>query len=825
MDESAAAESAQARSVTDHLTKAPSPSALPPEELRWTCDPASLPFASTAELEANREIIGQDRALEAITLGLEMDAPGYNVFLTGFVGTGRNTTIRSVLERLDQKVATPPDLCYVHNFTDPDRPKALFLPAGRGRLLVEKMREVVRQLKRDLPRVFQDEPYRKGHERIEERFRRKQRDLIGAFEKKVASEGFSLVQVQTGAATSPQVVPVVDGEPRFIPDLEEAAEEGKFDPKHLEEIRRKLQGYVEELGEVVRDAIHIETEMRSRFSAHDVASARPIVSMSLTPVREPLKDQPDVVAWLDQVEKHALRHLGEFSQEGVEESEDVVAHPMAPYVVNLIVDNSEAKGAPVIVENTPSLPKLFGLLERSWSKNGEEQVDHTKIKAGSLHRANGGYLVLNASDLFAEPMLVWNTMKRTLRTGELEIPTFDLHFVLGPPGLKPEPVCISVKVLLVGDVELYSALHAYDDDFAKIFKVRADFDTEMENVADRRQLYGAFIQRLVEEEKILPFDRTGVAKVLEHGTRLAGRRNKLSTRFNLISDLVREAGHVARKIGAQAVDAGHVRHALERRDYRNGLTSERMQELIGEGTVFIDVEGSKLGEVNGLAVYESGEHVFGLPSKITASVSLGNAGIINIEREADLSGRTHDKGVQILAGYLRAKYAQERPLTLSASICFEQSYSGVDGDSASSTELYAILSALADLPLRQDLAVTGSVSQKGEIQPIGGVNEKVEGFFDVCRLKGLTGTQGVLVPKANVPDLMLEPRVVDAVRGGKFRIYAIESIDEGIELLTSVAAGSRPGRNRYPLGTVNGRVEARLRKMAGLMRDYGGPHT
>ena len=754
-----------------------------------------------------------------------MEAPGYNVFLTGFVGTGRNTTIRSVLERLDRTAAPPPDLCYVHNFADPDRPQALFVPAGKGRVLVEKMREVVRHVRRDLPRVFQDEPYRKGHERIEERYRKKQREIIGAFEKKVAAEGFALVQVQVGAANTPQIVPLVDGEPRFLPDLEEAVEEGKFDAKRLDEIRRKHQDYIEELQEVVREAVQIETELRSRISAHDVTSARPIVSRSVTVVRDPMKEQREVIEWLDRVEEHAQSHLLEFTRESGEADGDGGADPMAIYAVNLIVDNAETKGAPVIVENTPSLAQLFGMIERTWSKGGERAIDHTKIKAGSLHRANGGYLVLNGSDLFSEPLLVWNTMKRTLRTGRLEIPAFDTPFALGPPALKPEPVTVSVKVLLIGDVELYGALHAYDDDFAKIFKVRADFDTEMENVSESRQLYGAFIQRLVEEEKILPFDRTGVATILEHGTRLAGRRNKLSTRFNMVADLVRESCHFARKAGAASVDAEHVRLALERKDYRNNLTSERMQELIAEGTVFIDVAGAKVGEVNGLAVYEAGEHVFGLPSKITASVSLGNAGIINIEREADLSGRTHDKGVQILAGYLRAKYAQERPLTLSASVCFEQSYSGVDGDSASSTELYAVLSALAELPLRLDLAVTGSVSQKGEIQPIGGVNEKIEGFFDVCRLKGLTGTQGVLIPKANIPDLMLEPRVVQAVRDGRFRIYALETIDDGIEILTGVAAGSRAGRNRYPMGTVNGRVEARLRKMAGLMRDYGGPHT
>jgi ATP-dependent Lon protease len=463
---------------------------------------------------------------------------------------------------------------------------------------------------------------------------------------------------------------------------------------------------------------------------------------------------------------------------------------------------------------------LFGIVERSWSKDGEDLVDHMDIRSGALHQANGGYLILNGTDLFSEPGNVWNTLKRTLRTGYLEIPPVTTS-VLGPPAMKPERMPNSVKVVLIGDSNLYTALYHYDEDFKKIFKVRADFDTEMVNVDENLQLYGAFIQRLVEEEKIHPFDRSGMTEIVEYGSRLAGRQDRLSTRFNMIADLAREASYFATKEGHTTVGDRHVSQAIEERDYRNNLTQEKMLEMIEDGTIFIDVVGSKVGEVNGLAVYESGEHAFGLPSKITATVSMGNAGIINIEREAELSGRTHDKGVQILAGYLRAKYAQDKPLALSASICFEQSYHGVDGDSASSTEVYAILSALAEIPIRQDLAVTGSVSQIGLIQPIGGVNEKIEGFFDVCRTRGLTGTQGVLIPKANLIDLTLQERIADAVRAGTFHIYAVETIDEGIEVLTGVAAGQKAGSRAFPRNTVNGRVDLRLKQLAKQMRDYG----
>jgi lon-related putative ATP-dependent protease len=383
-------------------------------------------------------------------------------------------------------------------------------------------------------------------------------------------------------------------------------------------------------------------------------------------------------------------------------------------------------------------------------------------------------------------------------------------------------VAIDVKVVLIGDAHLYSLLYSYDEEFKKIFKVRADFDTEMANERENVIRYGSFVQRLVADEGVLPFDRTGLAEIAEYGARLTGRRNKLSTRFNMIADLVREASFFASRDGAARVSGEHLRKALEEKIYRNNLAEEKMQELIEEGSIFIDVDGHKVGAVNGLAVYESGDHAFGLPSKITATVSVGNAGIINIEREADLSGKTHDKGVQILSGYLRSKFAQDQPLTLSASICFEQSYTGVDGDSASSTEVYALLSALSEIPLRQDLAVTGSVNQKGEIQPIGGVNEKIEGFFDICRSKGLTGRQGVIIPRSNVEDLMLDRRVLEAVRGGEFHIYSVDTIDEGIEILTGVAAGTKDGGRSYPRLTVNGRVSARLKKLANQMREYGG---
>jgi ATP-dependent Lon protease len=810
--------------MTDKLAKAAPSPAIPAEKLRWRCDAESFDFETTDELEPSREIIGQDRALRAISLGLDMDSPGYNIFLSGFVGTGRNTTIRQVLQTLDRGKSTPDDLCYVYGFAKPEEPVALFLPAGRGRRLVEGMEGLVRALRRDVPSVMESDPYRKGREQIIERFRARQRSMIAAFDERVQGEGFALVQVQLGPVPTPQVVPVADGEPKLLGDLEEAVQKGEMKEEELAGVREKLGTLTSELEGVMREAMKIDGELHAELARHEQETVRPIVATRFDALREPFSDLPEVLVYLGHAEKHVLEHLQRLRPQSDEDEEEGDGSDGTEidleYSVNLVVDNHDASGAPVVLENAPTAARLFGIMERKWARDGgEEAVDHMKIRAGSLHAANGGYLVLNATDLFGEPPYVWHALKRTLRTGRLEILTQTIS-VLGPPALKPAPVSIAVKVVLIGDAHLYSLLYAYDEDFKKIFKVRADFDTEMGNARGNVLQYGAFAQRLVEEEGVLPFDRTGLARIVEYGSRLAGRQDKLSTRFHMIADLIREAGYFAKKAGAKAVAQNHVEQALAEKDYRNNLPQEKMQELIEEGTIFIDVDGVQVGEVNGLAVYDSGEYGFGLPSKITATVSLGNAGVINIEREAELSGRIHDKGVQILSGYLRSKYAQDKPLTLSASICFEQSYQGIDGDSASSTEIYAILSALSAIPLRQDLAVTGSVNQIGEVQPIGGVNEKIEGFFDVCRARGLTGSQGVLIPASNLVDLMLHPRVIEAVRASKFHVYPVATIDQGIEILTGVAAGTRRGA-RYPSNTVNGKVDLRLRKLANLMRDFG----
>ena len=474
----------------------------------------------------------------------------------------------------------------------------------------------------------------------------------------------------------------------------------------------------------------------------------------------------------------------------------------------------------MIIETSPTYRNLFGTVERSIDRlGGIWKTDFSKIKGGSFLQANGGYLVLNALDVFIEPG-VWLALKRTLRNRTMEMHSFDPFYLFASSALKPEPIDVKVKVVMIGDARLYWMLYVMDEDFKKIFKIKAEFDTLTDRKEETQLQYASFIRKICQEEKLLPFDRTGVTAVIEYGVRLAGRQKKLSTEFHRIGDVIREAHYWAKKENSEKVTEAHVEKAIEEGIFRRRMVEDKIQELIEDGFIMIDSDGASVGQVNGLSVYDMGEYAFGKPSRITAKTSMGKAGIINIEREADLSGRTHNKGVLILAGYLRGKYAQDKPLTLTASLCFEQSYSGVEGDSASSTEVYAILSSLANLPLRQDIAVTGSVNQNGEIQPIGGVNQKIEGFFDVCRSRGLTGKQGVMIPHQNAGDLMLRKDVVEAVASGQFHIYPVQTVDQGITILTGVAAGEKSPDGAYPGETVNFRVDERLKELAQKMRMF-----
>ena len=800
---------------------------VPVEKLRWRCLPESLSFETTAEIQPSMEIIGQERALKSIRLGLEMDSLGYNIFIVGLVGTGRNTTIKSLLEEIDKAGKIPDDLCYVNHFKDPDQPRCLCLTAGKGKVFKKDMEDLIESLKKKVPLVFESEDYQKQRRELVEKHREREKGLVKEFEARAKKEGFAVVQVQVGPFTRPDVVPMVAGNAMPLDQLENLVDQGQFPKESFELMKTKYSQIAAEMEQVLKETRKVEKIIQEELATLDKAAISHLVVGATEDIREKYK-QPKIQAYLDEVKDSILENPGRFQPKAETPQLPIPGLILPPqvdtfseYQVNVLVDNSETKGAPVIIETSPTYRNLFGTIERGIDRmGGSWKTDFTKIRSGSFLKANGGYLVLNALDVFIEPG-VWIALKRTLRNRTMEMQSFDPFYLFASSSaLKPEPIEVKVKVVMIGDAYLYETVYAVDEDFKKIFKIKADFDTVMERKDETQLKYAAFIRKICSDEKLLPFDRSGVAAVIEYGVRLAGRQKKLSTEFHRITDILREASYWGKKDGSSAVTEKHVDQAIAEKIYRKKMIEEKIQEMIDDGIILIDSEGARVGQVNGLSVYDLGEYAFGKPSRITAQTSMGKAGIINIEREADLSGRTHNKGVLILGGYLRGKYAQDKPLTLTTSICFEQSYGGIDGDSASSTEVYAILSSLAEIPIRQEVAVTGSVNQNGEIQPIGGVNQKIEGFFDVCKVRGLTGTQGVMIPHQNIGDLMLRKDIVTAVSEEKFHIYPVKTIDQGIEILTGVPAGEKKPDGAYPEGTVNFRVNKKLTDLAKSMKEF-----
>ncbi len=804
-------------------------SEVPVEKLRWRCDPTTLGFRTTDEIKSRDEIIGQARALKAIRLGLEVKSPGYNIYVAGLTGTGRTTTIKRILENIDTQGKTPDDICYVNNFRNPDMPVAIYLPAGQGSAFARDLEELVAELNRTLPRILDSEEFKARTKAAIERFADRNKALFRALEQKIEKAGFAVVKVEMGPFSHPEIMPVVDGKVMSWEDYEQLVAQGKISKKEFTTRQERRGEIAAELEKTLRESRVVNREANQAIQDLKLAIIRPVVKGLIAD----LKDRyalPRVVAYLDDAQQFILEHLDLFKEAEEKETPSPPFGAPVPSTellnelkVNVVVDNSSLRGVPVLIETAPTYKNLFGTIERTVDRSGVWRTDFTRIKAGSLVRANGGYLVLNLLEAMLEPG-VWSALKRTLKNRQVDVQAYDPFYLLSTSALKPEAIDVNVKVVIIGETSWYYLLYEADDDFKKIFKVRADFDTVMPRDEETVQRYAAFIKKICADEKLLPLDRGGVAAVVEYGVRLAGRQNKISTRFSDIADVIREAHFWATEKGDKIIAMAHVDQAIAERIERSRMIEEKIQEMIDDGTLLIDIAGNRVGQVNGLTVYDMGDYSFGRPARITAEVGFGRAGIINIEREAGMSGKTHNKGVAIIGGFLRGKYAQDKPLSMSGSLAFEQSYSGVDGDSASSTEIYALLSALSGLPLRQDLAVTGSVNQKGEIQPIGGVNQKIEGFFDVCKARGLTGKQGVLIPMQNIDDLMLRKDVVDAVKKKKFHIYPVKKIDEGIELLTGVEAGKKSEGGKYPKGSVHFLVDKRLRELAEGMKtfDKGG---
>jgi len=800
------------------MIKATKHDTLSPAKLAWKINSQKIPFKTSDSCEACDEIIGQERALKAIETGLDIKSLGYNIFITGMVGTGRTTTIKQLLERLEKEEKTPDDIIYVYNFKNPDEPTLITLQAGDGRAFRDAMTHLIEMLRVNIPDLLKSKYYTEKRDSIVENQQKIQKEILEKFENEVSKQGFSVVQVQLGLFVKPDLIPVIDGQPTAFNKIETLVRKNKFPKEKLDKLKKKYAELTVKLEEVFKHMREIEEKTHHLLKDWDSESITPIIKGAVGEIRKqfPIKT---LSCFLDDVQEHLIKNINLFKNQKKEAEQKESGDPFLAYRVNLLIDNSETKGAPVVMETNPNYVNLFGAIESSLNRWGMWQTDFTHIKQGSFLKANGGYLVINAMDALVE-MGVWPTLKRTLRNQTLEIQNFSSLYLISTSRLKPQPIKINVKVVMIGDSHLYNQLYHLDFDFKKIFKVKAEFDSETPRTDTSIIEYVSFIKKICDDDNLIPFDKSGIASVIEYGIRLSGRQKKISTRFNILADVVREASYWAKKNKKKTVTSEEVEKTLIERFDRVSLIEDKIQEMIEEGTIMIDTKGEQVGQVNGLSVYLLGETSFGKPTRITATTAVGRAGVINIEREADMSGRTHNKGVLILGGFLRGKYAQDKPFSLSASLAFEQSYSGVDGDSASSTEVYAILSCLSGLPLRQDIAVTGSLNQKGEIQPIGGVNEKIEGFFEVCKAKGLTGTQGVIIPHQNVQNLMLNKKVIKAVEDNTFHVYPVKTIDEGIEILTGIKAGKRKKDGTFQEGTVNYLVNQELKRLATSWKTY-----
>lgn len=778
------------------------------EDVVWRCPEDWVPWKSSADVAPAATIVGQDRAVDAIEFGLGMGSVGYNVFVTGLSGTGRLTTIKRFLEEQARGRPRPDDVCFTYSFANPDTPKAFFVKAGAGRRFRDAMDRLVDDLAEHLPRTLSDAQVMRQMEAAVEDVRSRQQELVSGFESEVEESGFALVQVQVGAMTRPEVLPVIDGEPVAMGDLEEKTDEetrARLEARHTE--------LVDRMREVFAGVTRLREQEKKRAQEARKSVLAPILTQAVDHVRHEVNDDR-IEPYLADLEGDLADHLELFGAE-VPEGVD----PFLRWRVNLAVDNGSGEGLPVVLETEPSYTNLFGTIERSITPAGETTTSFLKVRAGSLLRANGGFLVLNAEDMLMDGR-VWPGLKRALKYRRAQIQSLE-GLLMGAAVLKPEAVPLDVKVVVIGHRGLYDLLYRHDRDFSKVFKVLADFDVSMRAEAERASDLLSVLAKVIEAEDLLAMDRGGMAAILEAAMRAAPGRRRFSSRFSDLADIVREASWIARRDGQEMIGAGHVGRARAASNTRHGLSEDRVHELIEDGVIRVDTEGAVVGQVNGLAVYDLGHHRFGKPSRITARVGLGREGIINIERQAGLSGPTHDKGVQILTGFLRGTFAHTSPLSLSCSVTFEQSYGGIDGDSASSTEVYAIVSALSGVPIRQDVAVTGSVDQFGTVQSIGGVNEKVEGFFRVCASRGLTGNQGVMIPATDVDALHLEADVVEAIGAGRFHVWSVADVREGIELLTGMAAGEDQGDGQFPDETVFAKVAERLKTMAERLRSAG----
>ncbi len=785
------------------------------EQLRWTCDTALLDFTTTEELPDLDYAIGQNRALRSIEFGLEMEETGFNLYISGETGTGRTSTIRNILKKRAKHEPQPNDWVYVNNFKDSVSAVSLSLPAGQGSLLATDMKELIDAVKNDIPKALESPEYEFRRSEILEQYQAANNGLFQALEKEAVKHGFALQRTVSGLV----IVPQKEGRNYTQEEYEALTVKER---NKLDHMGKKL---TERLNDVLRQVRENEKATKDALSQADRELGMSCLGHRLDPLKEKYAVLEKVLAYLEAVQEDILNNLEDFKPQAAQPQIPGFRLPRQEpsferYGVNLLVDNSSSEGAPVVFEPNPTYNNLFGRIEHVMQYGGVAVTDFTMIRSGALHRANGGYLVVDAREVLINPF-VWDALKRCIRTGEIRIDdVLEQYRFMTMVTLKPEAVQLQAKIVMIGTPWIYYLLFYLDPDYRKFFKVKAEFDSSVLRSAEIMRDYALYVATHCRCEKLLHFDRDGIARLLEYTARMVEDQHRFSSQFMEISDFIREASYWAQKDGHTIVSGSDVLRAAEEKLYRFNRIEERMHELYEDGIVMVDTDGSVAGQINGLSVLELGDHTFGRPSRITASVYTGQAGMVNIEREVKLSGPIHDKGVMILTGYLGSAFALERPLSLSASICFEQSYSGIEGDSASSTELYALLSALSGIPVLQGIAVTGSVNQRGIIQPIGGVNYKIEGFYAVCKSQGLTGRQGVMIPKANERHLMLNDEVIEAVKSGMFSIWSVETIEQGIEILTGVSAGVRGKNGKFPKGTLYQRVDERLRRMSETLQKH-----
>jgi len=778
------------------------------------CDPDVFTFSTTDDLPAFAGTIGQEKALNALDFGLSLESTGFNIFLLGESGTGKMTTIRSILVGRAITEPVPKDWCYVYNFKDPDNPLAISLEPGMAVAFQKDMEELIKILRVEIPKAFESKEYEKQKNKIVEEAQRREREIFSALEVEAQTKGFSLRKTISGLVVTPVKK---TGEPLTEQEYELLEERMK---QKIEEIGSVLQEKLNDAVRMVRETEKLVKEQLSRLEKEAALSA---VGHLIDEIKAKYKDER-ILSYLEAVKEDILENLESFKvQEEQPPPLPFMKLPKAEptftkYTVNVLVNNKDCKGAPYVFESNPTYYNLFGRIEHKF-QFGIAMTDFSMIKSGSLHKANGGYIVINALDLLRN-IFSYDALKRAIRNKEIRIEdVWEQYRLISTTTLKPEAIPLDVKVILVGSPFLYYLLYNLDEEYRELFKVKSDFDSRMERTDENIQKYAAFVANRCREENLLPFDGTGVAKIVEVGSRLAEHQHKLTSRFSEITDIIREASYWASKAHSSIVTGEYVQRAVDEKIYRTNRIEERLREMILEGTLIVDTAGEKPGQVNGLAVVDLGDYSFGKPSRITARTYAGKAGVVNIERETKMSGRIHEKAILIISNYLGSKYATKKPISLSASITFEQLYEIVEGDSATCAELYALLSSIADIPLKQGISVTGSMDQNGEVQPVGGINEKIEGFFDLCRFRGLDGSHGVIIPRRNVKNLMLKKDVVDTIRNGGFTIYPIERVEQGMEILSGLPSGELREDGTYPEGTINYLVVKRLTEITEAIKE------